>query len=209
MKVNEIFLSIQGEGLSSGFPTVFVRFAGCNLRCRYCDTVYAYYEGEEMTCPEIFNIIQKYGYKRVCLTGGEPLLQDGLDELLGLLKGYAVTIETNGSVRINKITMIEGHSFVMDMKAPSSGHDNDMLMENFDCLRENDEIKFVIGSRQDYEWAKSIIDSYHSKGSITFSPVYGTVSYQIIVDWILKDRLDVRFQLQLHKLIWDPSVRGV
>ncbi len=209
MKVNEIFLSIQGEGLSAGFPTVFIRFTGCNLRCSYCDTAYAYYEGDEMTCREIFNIIQKYGYKRVCLTGGEPLLQDGLGELLGLLKGYTVTIETNGSVRIDKITMIEGHSFVMDMKAPSSGHDSDMLPENFDCLSEKDEIKFVIGSRKDYEWSKSIIDNYHGKSIITFSPVYGTVSYQSIVDWILKDRLDVRFQLQLHKLIWDPSVRGV
>ncbi len=207
--VNEIFLSIQGESLSAGFPTIFVRFTGCNLRCSYCDTRYAYNTGVKMSPESIFNDVQKHYYKRVCLTGGEPLLQKDLPELLKLLLDYEVSIETNGSIDISDIKLIDNHHFVMDMKVPSSEVSEKMLFKNFNFLRDFDEIKFVIGSRSDYEWAREVIKDYYKKGIITFSPIFGSVEYRNIVDWILEDKLDVRFQLQLHKIIWDPEKRGV
>jgi 7-carboxy-7-deazaguanine synthase len=209
MKVNEIFLSIQGEGVYTGFPTIFVRFGGCNLRCCYCDTTYAYDEGVEMSPLQILDEIKKHFYKRVCLTGGEPLLQSDLNVLLNLLYDYSVSIETNGSLLLDSIQRQEGHSFVMDMKCPSSGCSDKMRFDNFAVLTDKDEIKFVVGSREDYEWAKNIIGSYYKKGIVTFSPVFGTVQYKDIVEWILTDKLDVRFQMQLHKLIWAPDKRGV
>ncbi|HOM03614.1 MAG TPA: radical SAM protein [Acetivibrio sp.] len=210
MKVNEIFLSVQGESLSAGFPTVFVRFTGCNLRCSYCDTRYAYDEGKEMTPAEIFEEIKKLHYKRVCLTGGEPLLQEELGQLLTLLDDYIVTIETNGSVNLGRVMLKNPrHSYVMDMKVPSSGCSDEMLFENFDLLRDCDEIKFVIGTRADYEWAKTVISKYHRKGTVTFSPVYGKIDYSGIVQWILEDKLEARFQVQLHKVIWGPDKTGV
>lgn len=203
MIVNEIFLSIQGEG--AGFPTVFVRFTGCNLRCNYCDTKYAYHEGKEMSVSDILKKISSYKYKRVCLTGGEPLLQSETKELLKMLKGYNVSIETNGSVSLKNYHMMEGHYFVMDMKAPSSGCSGSMILENFQYLNERDEIKFVIGDKADYEWAKNIINKYYKKGIIIISPVFGMIEYKNIVNWILEDKLDVRFQLQMHKLIWGEA----
>lgn len=209
MKVNEIFLSIQGEGVNTGYPTIFVRFCGCNLRCSYCDTAYAYDEGEEMSPLQILDEIKKHCYKRVCLTGGEPLLQSDLNVLMNLLHDYNVSIETNGSVLLDYTQRGGGHSFVMDMKCPSSGCSDKMRFDNFAVLANKDEIKFVIGSREDYEWAKNIIGSYYKNGIVTFSPVFGRVQYKDIVDWILTDKLDVRFQVQLHKLIWDPDKRGV
>jgi 7-carboxy-7-deazaguanine synthase len=174
MRINEIFLSIQGEGLYSGYPTVFVRLIGCNLRCSYCDTRYAYLGGTEMTEQEIIDRIKEFGYKRVCITGREPLLND-LSGLLFLLKDYSVTIETNGSISLNRKIMYEHHSFVMDMKVPSSGCTEHMKYENFSVLDDKDEIKFVIGSLKDYEWSKKIIEKYYKKGSITFSPVFNNL----------------------------------
>ncbi len=209
MKVNEIFLSIQGEGIYTGFPTIFIRFSGCNLRCSYCDTVYAYDEGTEMEPFQVYDEIKKYCYKRVCLTGGEPLLQTELKRLLDILHGYMITIETNGSIPVNSIERAYNQYFVLDMKCPSSGFSDKMFFDNFDFLGEKDEVKFVIASGEDYEWAKDIIDKYYKAGIITFSPVFGKIQYSDIVEWILKDRLNVRFQLQLHKLIWDPGKRGV
>jgi len=209
MLVNEIFLSIQGESLSAGFPTIFVRFTGCNLRCSYCDTTYAYEEGIEMSPQEVFEKIKALYYKRVCITGGEPLLQKELKELLDLLDGYTVTIETNGAVLIENVILGEGHSWVMDMKAPSSGCSEKMVLDNLKYLRNKDEIKFVIGDRKDYEWAKEIIKNHYTKGTITFSPVYGKMDYEELVNWILSDKLDVRFQLQLHKVIWGADRTGV
>ena len=209
MKVNEIFLSIQGESMSAGLPTVFVRFTGCNLRCGYCDTTYAYAAGSEMTPQQVCDEINKLHYKRVCLTGGEPLLQNDINELLILLAKHIVTIETNGSVELGKVRLEDGHSFVMDMKTPSSGCAEQMVFENFDYLTENDEIKFVVGSRDDYEWSKDTIASYYKKGAIIFSSVFGRIAYSDIVEWILNDKLDIRFQVQLHKLIWEPNRRGV
>ncbi|AEV69781.1 radical SAM protein [Acetivibrio clariflavus] len=209
MLVNEIFLSIQGESLSTGFPTVFVRFTGCNLRCSYCDTTYAYEEGESMSPSEIFERIKALDYKRVCITGGEPLLQKDLKELLELLRGYTVTIETNGAVSIENVKLGEGHTWVMDMKTPSSGCSEKMVLDNLKFLRDEDEIKFVIGDRKDYEWAKEIIRNHYTKGTISFSPVYGKMDYEELVNWILSDRLEVRFQIQLHKVIWGADRTGV
>lgn len=209
MLVNEIFLSIQGESMSSGFPTIFVRFTGCNLRCCYCDTTYAYEDGKEMSPLKVLEQIKGLHYKRVCITGGEPLLQEELQELLGLLEGYTVTIETNGAVFIKDIALCKGHSWVMDMKAPSSGCSNNMVLENFEFLRDKDEIKFVIGDKNDYKWAKDIIKNNYKKGILTFSPVYGKIDCEEMVSWILADKMDVRFQIQLHKLIWGVDKTGV
>jgi len=209
MLVNEIFLSIQGESLSSGFPTIFVRFTGCNLRCSYCDTQYAYEQGTQMSPLEVFEQVKKLHYKRVCITGGEPLLQEDLKELLVLLDSYTVTIETNGAVPLQNAMLGEGHSWVMDMKTPSSGCSDKMVLDNFNILRHKDEIKFVIGDRADYDWAKEIISKHYTKGTITFSPVYGKMDYEEMISWILADKLDVRFQIQLHKLIWGADRTGV
>lgn len=209
MMVNEIFLSIQGESLSAGYPTIFVRFTGCNLRCTYCDTAYAYCEGKEMSPEEIYGEIKKLRYRRVCLTGGEPLLQNDLGKLLNLLADYIATIETNGSVSVDNLQLNIRHSLVMDMKVPSSGCSDMMMFSNFAFLTDKDEIKFVIGSKNDYEWSKKVIEMYHKKGSITFSPVFNSIEYGKIAEWILNDGLDARFQLQLHKFIWKPDERGV
>ncbi|NMB33619.1 MAG: radical SAM protein [Clostridium sp.] len=210
MRVNEIFLSIQGEGLTAGFPTVFVRFSGCNLRCSYCDTKYAYDTGEDMSYTDIVAKIARLYYKRVCLTGGEPLMQKDLEKLIDLLGDYMVTIETNGSINLRDKELTNPlHSYVMDMKTPSSGCSQRMIFDNFAFLRKRDEIKFVIGDRNDYLWAKDVISKFYKKGTITLSPVYGKIDYSKIVEWILADKLDLRFQTQLHKVIWGPDKTGV
>ncbi|WP_432663846.1 radical SAM protein [Wukongibacter baidiensis] len=209
MKVNEIFLSIQGEGASTGYPTVFVRFTGCNLRCSYCDTKYSYDDGFDMTPEDVYGKINEYGYKRICITGGEPLLQEEINMLLSLLKEYEVNIETNGSIDIKAFKLSDRHRFTMDMKAPSSLESKEMKLSNFKHLRETDEIKFVIGSREDYEWAKETIKNYYEKGVITFSSVFTKIDPKEIIGWILDDKLDVRFQLQIHKFIWNPEEKGV
>ncbi|SCZ01204.1 radical SAM protein [Alkaliphilus peptidifermentans] len=209
LKINEIFLSIQGEGISTGYPTIFVRLTGCNLSCSYCDTVYSHHEGSLMSVEEVVSQIKTYGYKRVCLTGGEPLLQDEVRVLLSRLEDYEVNIETNGSIDINKFPLNPKHRYTMDIKAPSSGASNSIFYENFTNLRKNDEIKIVIGSREDYLWMREIIKKFHQLGVITVSPVFGEIDPQKIINWILEDNLDLRFQLQIHKIIWNPDERGV
>jgi 7-carboxy-7-deazaguanine synthase len=209
MKVNEIFYSIQGESLSIGFPTIFVRFTGCNLRCTYCDTTYAYEDGQEMSLPDIFARIRTYQCKRVCLTGGEPLLQKEINQLLNMLDTYSVSVETNGSVPIEKYELRNGHRFIMDMKSPSSGCSDSMILENLDYLSENDEIKFVVADKKDYDWTKMIITDKYSKGIITIAPVFGSLEYSTLAEWILRDNLNVRMGLQFHKIIWSPELRGV
>ncbi len=209
MKVNEIFLSIQGESLSVGLPTVFVRFTRCNLRCSYCDTKYAYEDGEDMSVDDILNKIKEFGYKRVCLTGGEPLLQKDIQVLIDKLSDYEVSIETNGSIDLKDVVIGENHRFVMDIKLKSSGCYEKMNFNNFEYLNKNDEIKFVISNRTDYEMAKKVINKYYKMGNILMSPVFETIEYKSLVEWILEDRLNVRFQLQIHKIIWDKNKRGV
>lgn len=218
MKVNEIFLSIQGESSSIGLPTVFVRFTGCNLRCTYCDTRYAYYEGEPDTPEGIMEKIRSFGVRRVCLTGGEPLLQprSELQKLLDLLANeqYEVSIETDGSIDISKFRLHDRQRFILDMKVPSSGMSARMDFENLRrVVPERDEIKFVAGNRKDYEWAKNLIRKYDldpGKGyRLIFSPVFGDLPYRELVEWLLEDRIDARFQVQLHKIVWDPNLRGV
>ena len=209
MKVNEIFLSIQGESLSVGLPTVFVRFTRCNLRCSYCDTKYAYEEGEDMSVDDILNKIKEFGYKRVCLTGGEPLLPKDIQVLIDKLSDYEVSIETNGSIDLKDVVIGENHRFVMDIKLKSSGCYEKMNFNNFEYLNKNDEIKFVISNRTDYEMAKKVINKYYKMGNILMSPVFETIEYKSLVEWILEDKLNVRFQLQIHKIIWDKHKRGV
>lgn len=210
LKVNEIFLSVQGEGLSAGYPTVFVRLTGCNLRCSYCDTTYSYDEGADMEVADVLEEVASFGYKRVCLTGGEPLLQEeGVKELLEGLSDYEVSIETNGSVDLSKFQMAEKHRFTMDIKTPSSDQSELNYLDNFKALKDRDEIKAVIGSRDDYLWALKIIDEYYIRGNITFSPMFGMIEPEEIINWILEDKRDIRFQIQIHKVIWSPEERGV
>lgn len=208
LKVNEIFLSIQGESKFTGLPTIFIRLTGCNLRCTYCDTRYAYQDGKYLSEQEIINIIKKYEYKRVCITGGEPLLYD-LGKLLNLLQGYKVTIETNGSIILNRTILKPNHSYVMDIKTPSSGCSDKNKYINFKVLNEDDEIKFVVANFDDYCWAKSILSTHYKNGLVTFSGIHGNINNQELINWILNDKLDARFQIQLHKHIWGEHIKGV
>ncbi len=201
IKINEIFYSLQGEGSDAGLPTIFIRFTGCNLRCNYCDTRYAFYEGKYMTIDEIMESVKKWSCKRVCITGGEPLLQKNvyalIDELLR--EGYEVSIETNGSISIMKLSKMNV-KIKMDIKLPSSGMHDKMLFGNISLLRGSDELKFIIWNKQDYEYAKDIIARYKPKCQIIMQPVWG--SKIKLADWILKDEIDARFSIQLHKILW-------
>ena len=212
LKVNEIFYSIQGEGTSTGLPCVFVRLTYCNLRCTYCDTAYAFYQGKEMTFTEIIDEVKKYDCKLIEITGGEPLVQ--MDECLTLMKllcdnGFEVMIETGGSISIKEID--ERVRIIMDLKCPSSGMVKKNLYGNINYLKSTDELKFVIGSREDYDWTLEMIKKYQliNKCEILFSVVFDKLEPVQLVNWILKDKLNVRFQLQVHKFIWHPETKGV
>lgn len=216
MKVNEIFFSIQGESSSIGLPTVFVRFTGCNLRCTYCDTKYSYYEGVPDTPEGILDKIRSYGIKRVCLTGGEPLIQprSEMQQLLDLLAAeqYEVSIETDGSIDVSKFRLHERQRFILDMKVPSSAMSDKMDFANLQrILPSRDEIKFVVGTRVDYEWSKNLIRQYGLDAGyqLVFSPIFGDLPPRQLVEWLLEDLIDARFQIQLHKIVWDPDLRGV
>ena len=211
LKVNEIFHSIQGESSRAGEPCVFIRLTGCNLRCSYCDTEYAFYEGSDKSIDEILNEVKIYNCNLVEVTGGEPLLQDECFELLNRLcaLGFEVMLETGGSLPVDKVD--DRVKIILDMKCPSSGMVKKNLYANLKWLKPADEVKFVIGSREDYEWSRTIVEEYGLAGNQTvlFSPVFGAVEPVRIAEWILEDRLKVRFQLQMHKYIWDPNKRGV
>lgn len=212
MKINEIFFSIQGESSSAGLPTVFIRTTGCNLRCDYCDTTYAYEEGEEMSPQEILKIVSGFPCRRVCLTGGEPLTQrtEELQMLVDLLSGWEVSVETNGSLPLDLIELRPGQRWVMDVKCPSSGHTGSTVISNLNKLRPVDEVKFVIGDMTDYQWAVSFIKQNGLIGrvQILLSPVHGVLDPALLAEWMLADGLDCRLQMQLHKLIWGER-RGV
>lgn len=211
LKINEIFYSIQGESSLAGLPCIFIRLTYCNLRCSYCDTEYAFYEGTDYSFEEILIEIKKYKCKLIEITGGEPLFQK---ETLPLLKflcdlGYRVMIETGGSLPIKEIDFRV--KIIMDLKCPSSKMVHKNLFENVDYLKPNDEVKFVIGNKEDYDWSKNIIEKYSlaEKCSILFSNVFSELEPIQLAEWILKDNLDVRFQIQLHKYIWNPAKKGV
>lgn len=217
LKINEIFYSIQGESSHAGKPCVFVRLTYCNLRCSYCDTEYAFYDGKDMTIDEIVTEVTRYQCKTVEITGGEPLIQKTVHHLMTRLcnEGFSVLIETGGSLDISQIDprVIR----IMDLKCPSSNMVHKNLYENIPYLRPDDEIKFVIGTREDYDWTLEQIRKYgiHQKVNvILFSPVFGVIEPVQIVDWMLEDHIqneipNIRFQIQMHKVIWSPETKGV
>ncbi len=211
LKINEIYFSIQGESTHAGLPCVFVRLTYCNLRCTYCDTEYAFYEGKDMSLEEIVAEVNKYNCDMVEITGGEPLIQKEVQPLMTTLcdLGYKVLIETGGSLPIENID--QRVHVIMDLKCPSSRMMKKNRYENLQFIKPIDEIKFVIGSREDYEWSKEMIEKYDlkSKCEILFSVVFETLKPVELVNWIVEDSLKVRFQLQMHKFIWDPKQKGV
>ncbi len=209
MKVNEIFYSIQGESYFSGRPCVFVRLSGCNLRCTYCDTRYAYEDGKECSVDEVLAAVEAYGCTLVEITGGEPLLQDETPLLAQMLldKGYTVLVETNGSLDIRVLP--PEIICIMDLKCPSSGMTDRMDFRNLSMLDEKDELKFVLQNRIDYEWARDTLMKLPLRPwKVSFSPVFGVLSLEELAQWLLHDRLDVRLQPQLHKFIWPEAHLG-
>ena len=217
MKVVEKFVSINGEGTRAGELSVFIRFKGCNLSCSYCDTIWANDKDcpfVEMTQEEILDYIKSTGVKNVTLTGGEPLLQEGVDRLIELLvdSDLRVEIETNGAVDLKPFVKAKRPVFTMDYKLPGSKCESRMLHSNFELLGEQDTVKFVSGSLEDLERAKSIIETYDltNRCHVYLSPVFGSIEPVDMVDFMIKNNMnDVRLQIQLHKVIWDPNKRGV
>jgi len=221
MKVNEIFRSLQGESSYAGLPCVFVRLTGCNLNCSYCDTDYARTEGEDMTTEEVFQMVMAFAKPGDILeiTGGEPLLQvDGINKLIkkirkelpSLLIGD-ILIETNGSINIKTLKKRRSYNIraIMDWKSPSSGMSKKMLESNLKELLEKDELKFVIGDWKDYDDMKEVIKKYKPRCKILVSIVWNSIERSEVVEKMLKDGLNARFQIQLHKLIWDKDMRAV
>jgi 7-carboxy-7-deazaguanine synthase len=210
--INEIYQSVQGESTWAGLPCVFVRLTFCDLRCTYCDTAYAFYKGEKTSLSKIVAQVLAYKCPLVEITGGEPLLQKNVLPLMRELcdHGLTVLIETSGAHDISRIDP-RVHR-IMDLKTPSSGESQRNRLENIPYLNRSDEVKFVLGSREDYLWAKAQIQTYNLAercGTILFSPVFGKIEPRSLVEWLLADKLPVRFQLQLHKFIWAPETKGV
>jgi 7-carboxy-7-deazaguanine synthase len=213
LQVNEIFFSIQGESSYAGRPCAFIRLAGCNLRCSYCDTRYAYEVGSIQEISDIERQIRSFGCRLVEITGGEPLLQAGTPELIKTLldRRYTVLLETNGSMDIGIVD--ERCIRIVDVKCPSSGESEKNRLENLAIINPNDEVKFVIGDRVDYEYAKGVISTHLSRRDSLkpplISPVFGRIDPETLARWALEDHLDVRLQIQLHKVIWGAEKRGV
>ncbi len=204
LRITEIFLSIQGEAASVGWPTVFVRLTGCPLRCRWCDTAYAFQGGQWLSFDQIVADVERHGVRHVCVTGGEPLAQPNCRGLLARLAeaGFEVSIETSGSLDIGGLD--PRVSVVMDVKAPGSGEEPSNRLENLPHLRASDQVKFVLASRADYDWARAFIKEHDlaARTEVLFSPVAGELEPRDLADWIVADRLPVRFQIQLHKSLW-------
>lgn len=210
--VNEIYQSIQGESSWAGWPCVFVRTTACDLRCNYCDTEYAFYEGKRRPLDEVIAEVLTFDCPLVEITGGEPLLQKAVLPLMSALcdAGETVLIETSGAHDISGIDP-RVHR-IMDLKTPGSGECARNLFANIPHLTKRDEVKFVIGSREDYEWSRAQVrehDLAARTGCVLFSPIFGRIEPRQIVEWVLEDKLPVRFQLQMHKFIWEPRARGV
>lgn len=207
LRVSEIFASLQGESTTVGVPTVFVRLTGCPLRCRWCDTTYAFRGGERLTIDEILARVSDLGLPEVCVTGGEPLAQAACRDLLATLAdaGHRVSLETSGALSIAGLD--PRVRCVMDLKAPGSGEADKNLWDNLDHLRPHDEVKFVLAGRADYDWAKDVLERHGlaRRATVLFSPVTGELAPSTLADWIVADRLPVRFQLQLHKILWGDA----
>ncbi len=212
LKVNEIFYSIQGESSFAGYPCVFVRLTGCNLRCAYCDTQYAYEEGTEMDCSEVLKAVEEFSCSLVEVTGGEPLLQPGTPALVRRLleRDFRVLVETNGTLDIDLIDTRAVR--IVDVKCPSSGEQPRNDLKNLKRLSSRDEVKFVIGDRKDYEFFKRILnlvpEEPGAERKVHVSPVFGRLAPRDLAAWILEDHLPVRLNLQLHKILWPDAQRG-
>ncbi|MBW9268427.1 MAG: 7-carboxy-7-deazaguanine synthase QueE [Candidatus Thiodiazotropha sp. (ex. Lucinisca nassula)] len=207
LRITEIFVSLQGESNTVGLPTVFIRLTGCPLRCVYCDTEYAFSGGKKIPIESILQQISELRTRRICVTGGEPLAQAACSELLSQLcdAGYEVSLETSGALDISRVDpRVER---VIDVKTPGSGEVEKNRLANLGCLRASDQLKFVISDRADYEWSRAMLKDHNLQSvcEILLSPVHGKQSPTQLAEWILQDRLDVRFQMQLHKLLWDDQ----
>ena len=204
LKVTETFVSIQGEADAVGWPTLFIRLTGCPLRCVYCDTQYSFYGGQWQTLEQLLEVARGSGVRHVCVTGGEPLAQKACLELLTALcdAGFEVSLETSGALDVAPVD--PRVSRVVDLKTPGSGEQRRNRLENLDVLGDRDQLKFVLCSREDYRWARDLLRSRAGPlhGQVLFSPAWGQLDPRQLAEWILEDRLDVRLQLQLHKLLW-------
>ena len=211
IKINEIYLSVQGESTHTGLPCIFVRLTGCNLRCSWCDTAYAFHEGTNMSIDEILQKVESFGIHLIEITGGEPLMQDNVYTLMRRLieKGYKVMLETGGSISLERVP--KDVIKIMDLKCPGSGEQEKNNLDNLKLLAPHDEVKFVILDKKDYEWSRDIIKKYkiNETAHILLSPVFDKLELKEMVKWILEDRLPVRLQTQLHKIIWDKNTIGV
>jgi len=211
LSINEIFVSIQGESTWAGLPCVFLRTTGCPLRCRWCDTEYAFYEGKRWRLDDLVDEACRHGVDLVEITGGEPLAQPGTPALAETLlrRGKTVLVETSGSLDISVLPA--GAHAIMDLKCPSSGELEHNDLGNLDRLRPGDEVKFVIGTREDYDWAAEMVRDHDLAGRcpVLFSPVWNELELEKLAQWILADGLPVRMQLQLHKILWPDVQRGV
>ena len=212
LTVNEIFHSIQGESTQAGRPCVFVRLTACDLRCSWCDTPYAFYEGRKMSLDDVMAAVDAYGCSLVELTGGEPLLQKDVYPLMErlLASGKTVLVETGGHLSVANVPPAV-HKIV-DVKCPGSGEAHRMDWSNLDRLSPTDEVKFVVRDRTDYEYARAVVSRHEldrKVGAVLFSPVHGVLDPRTLSEWVLADRLPVRVQLQVHKYIWDAQTRGV
>jgi len=209
LRISEIFHSIQGESTRAGLPSVFVRLTGCPLRCSWCDTEYAFSGGESLSLEEVLARVARFACRTVCVTGGEPLAQKGCLALLAALcdEGYDVSLETSGAIEIAGVDARV--AIIMDIKAPGSGEAEKTLWKNLDRLGARDEIKFVLASAADYAWAREVLERHRlgERCCVLFAPVQGQLDPAQLAGWILRDRLAVRFQLQLHKILWG-SERG-
>ena len=211
LKINEIYASIQGESSHTGLPCIFIRLTGCNLRCSWCDTAYAFYAGNDLTIEETLQKVDTFGLPLVEITGGEPLLQEDVYPLMEVLlkKGYRVMLETSGALPIDKVP--QRVIKILDIKCPGSGEEKKNHLENLKLLSPHDEVKFVLLDRADYEWSRDLLRKYDLAPStqVLFSPVYDKLNLKDLSQWILKDRLAVRLQTQLHKVIWSKDAIGV
>lgn len=208
LRITEIFYSLQGEASRVGLPTVFVRLTGCPLRCTWCDTTYSFTGGEAATIDSVLAEVRRHPARQVCVTGGEPLSQKDCLPLLTALcdAGYDVSLETSGALEISGVD--PRVSRIMDLKAPGSGEVDKNRWENLACLTRRDELKIVLASREDYEWAREQVRSHDlpSRCPVLFSPAQGALAPTQLAEWMLEDGLDVRFQMQLHKLLWGNMI---